>query len=734
MPRHALNAMIIVVANTLLILAGVFMVMVAAGSSFTSSTLSYTRPRWPTHGGGDDASTQNTIIQYTLYVFGGVLIVSALSALVFLQRWWRRLDYSPVLFVVHAAVSGLAEMLSLSVLVCAILATVVASRDDGNGASASDAAAPAPAVAVSGGTANPTSRWAYVSIAAGALFLINAVAFFGAMAEHRAKVRQRRDLLVTEINASSPPDHHHHHTSSSSAYGGDISNAKWMARMSESHSAKLYPDEHYSHSATAGRRRPGGAAIPPPPPAAVVAGAGGGGGGIAAISLAAPSLSTGSSSVPGDGGGGGGKGAGGGGSVYSNYYPHDRWHAPSSYRAGRGGNGVPYPTFSSALQPYQQQHSLQHPYQQQSGFSHQSAPYGYPAATAAMATATAAASSSSLPPAVAASSAGGNRNSAYYSNAPNRRSYHLQPEWDYSAHYTEDFYPEYYTGADGTSLPPPPPSLLRHPPPIQMQTQQRGPQASNYQPSYHPPQESSSAPPQLERRETRNLYSPLPFLGPARGRDRGPGSAQAQTAEYEFRSPQTPSLPSPPPPPLTDDEYGGGGGGGVERDFHNPDDDADTHVDGVSPPPSRQPPLSRGGDGAGEFDGSSGYDFSDAETRHDEESFYEEGIAPRQSYKLYNADAVSFSDVGTTITTTTMRRQMEYEDTGSSVAGYAGSFYNSRRAGWVGTAAAGANTGGGNGSHPTVGTAVGPHVLLAALDHDQQQEHQPVRTSNVRYI
>ncbi|KAJ3164697.1 hypothetical protein HDU88_005131 [Geranomyces variabilis] len=672
MSKHAaLNATLILVANTLLILAGVFMILVAAGTSFTSSTLSYTLPAWPTTSDNTVTKTQNTIIQYSFFAFGGILIASGVSAIVFLQRWWRRLDYTPVLFLLHATLCGLAELVALAALVFAILATVMASRN------ADGTTTDTPAV-VSGGTANATSRWAYLCIASGVVFLVNSVAFFGAVAEHRAKIRQRRDLYVTEINASSPPEH-----------TSGLADTKWMARMSESHSAKMYLDDN----AGAARRKPSGA--------------GGGGGAVAGIALTAPSLSASSSVTP-----YGPSGGAGGGSARSNhYYGQDR----NSLYAYPGPH-----------QLYQQHQQHQ---QQQQSYSHQSAPYGYPLATAAAAAAMSAA-------VVGASGRGGGRsNSAYYYPSGSTNDPYIQqpsiqprvqqPDWDYSAHYTEELYPDYYHQS------------------YQAQTYP-APQQQHQQQTLPPPPPPPSA--QLDRRETRNLYSPLPFVEPALGAT----TTKSGASTYEYRP--------PPSPPV--DEYGIRSSSHHNHHHSHPnamrldgDDDADTHVDGLSPAPPRRGARQQ-------LASSSSYDLSrdsEAETRHDEEEEEEEyedddvddrsdvfGVARGRDILPPRADASGgggggvsnniarqdrrnsddFDDTRTnltTTTTTTARQQKEYEDTSSSVAGYAGSFYNSRRAGWVGASASGV------GNDVTGGGGAAPHVLLAG--HDQR-----ARDSNVRYI
>ncbi|KAI8588088.1 hypothetical protein BDZ88DRAFT_423081 [Geranomyces variabilis] len=668
MSKHAaLNATLIIVANTLLILAGVFMILVAAGTSFTSSMLSYTLPAWPSTSDNTVTKTQNTIIQYSFYAFGGILIASGLSAIVFLQRWWRRLDYTPVLFLFHATLCGLAELVALAALVFAILATVMASRN----ANVTDT----PAV-VSGGTANATSRWGYLCIASGVVFLVNSVAFFGAVAEHRAKIRQRRDLFVTEINASSPPEH-----------TSGLADAKWMARMSESHSAKMYLDDN----AGAARRKPSGAGA-------------GGGGAVAGIALTAPSLSASSSVTPYGPSGGG---AGGGSARSNHYYGQDR----------------------NSLYAYPGPHQLYQQHQQQQSYSHQSAPYGYPLATAAAAAATSAA-------VVAGSGRGGRSNSAYYYPSGSTNDPYIQqpsiqprvqqPDWDYSAHYTEELYPDYYHQSYQAQT---------YPAPQQQQQQQTLP----------PPPPPSA---QLDRRETRNLYSPLPFVEPALGATTTTKSGGASTYEYG------------PPPSPTVDEYGIRSSSHHHHHHSHPnamrldgDDDADTHVDGLSPAPPRRQRGAR----QQLASSSSSYDLSrdsEAETRHDEEEGeeYEDdvddrsdvfgvrgrdilppradgggvsGVSSNSRQDRRNSD--DFDDTRTnltttTTTTTTARQQREYEDTSSSVAGYAGSFYNSRRAGWVGASASGV------GSDVIGGGGAAPHVLLAG--HDQRARD----SNNVRYI
>ncbi|KAJ3153483.1 hypothetical protein HDU89_000510 [Geranomyces variabilis] len=666
MSKHVvLNATLILVANTLLILAGVFMILVAAGTSFTSSTLSYTLPAWPTTSDNTVTKTQNTIIQYSFYAFGGILIASGVSAIVFLQRWWRRLDYTPVLFLFHATLCGLAELVALAALVFAILATVMASRN-------ANVTTDTPAV-VSGGTANATSRWAYLCIASGVVFLVNSVAFFGAVAEHRAKIRQRRDLYVTEINASSPPEH-----------TSGLADTKWMARMSESHSAKMYLDDN----AGAARRKPSGA----------------GGGAVAGIALTAPSLSASSSVTPYGPSGG----VAGGGSARSNHY---------------------YGQERNSLYAYPGPHQLYQQQQQQQSYSHQSAPYGYPLATAAAAAATSAA-------VVGGSGRGGRSNSAYYyPSGSTNDPYNIQqpsiqprvqqPDWDYSAHYTEELYPDYYHQS------------------YQAQTYPAPQQHQHQQQTLLPPPPPSA---QLDRRETRNLYSPLPFVEPALGVTT---TKSGGASTYEYR----------PPPSPTVDEYG------IRSSHHHHhshpnamrldgDDDADTHVDGLSPAPPR-----RRGVRQQLASSSSSYDLSrdsEAETRHDEEEeeeVYEDdvddrsdvfgvvrgrdilppradpgggGVSNTARQDRRNSDDFdgTRTNLTTTTTTTTARQQKEYEDTSSSVAGYAGSFYNSRRAGWVGASTSAGGSGVGS---DVVGGGGAPHVLLAG--HDQR-----ARDSNVRYI
>ncbi|KAI8908725.1 hypothetical protein DFJ77DRAFT_473097 [Powellomyces hirtus] len=210
MSRRTAVKGVILLANLIIILIGVLLILVASDSSFTSNTIGYDLPAWP----GTSADLENRIIQIGFYVVGGLMVLTALSAFVFHHHWRNRLDYTPTLFIIYAAVANLVLLLSFAGIVFAVLAIVTAARDGD------------PAKPKSGFSTSAKWRFIYACIGAAVIFFINLAALAGAISKHRTKVKRRQGLLVTEINASTPADR-------TQAEG------KWMARMSESHNSKL---------------------------------------------------------------------------------------------------------------------------------------------------------------------------------------------------------------------------------------------------------------------------------------------------------------------------------------------------------------------------------------------------------------------------------------------------------------------------------------------------------------
>ncbi|KAJ3002464.1 hypothetical protein HKX48_002323 [Thoreauomyces humboldtii] len=212
---------VVLVAHTLLFLAGIYCILVPPRVFFVH----YTLPLWP----DKTQDFYGNVIRYGFYVLGGTLVASSLTAVLFLHYRRRRLDYAPGLFIAYSMVALLASVLALGALVVSILGILAAQRTDPANLTTE----------LTGGTRDPERRFIYLTVGSAVVLVLSLAALLAALSKHQMKMSRRNAILNTEVNASSmmPMDD------------------KYNARMSESHDRKFSaPPAAVAASSSAGAR------------------------------------------------------------------------------------------------------------------------------------------------------------------------------------------------------------------------------------------------------------------------------------------------------------------------------------------------------------------------------------------------------------------------------------------------------------------------------------------------